>query len=271
MDSEWRFRDWKKEHERILEGLADRHVFLLYSGGKDSSVALDWLLRASVAYGFGFEVHAGAFPVHRYPQSERGRLEGYWRQRGVQIRWHFMDQAEGDLDGANNPCLLCQQVRKGVLKRILEDSVADWGRLVLIVSYSLWDIVSYAVEHLLGSILSGGPQAEERAKSQRFTEVAQRFYPLITMKEGYTIFRPLLKRNADEIVATVADQGLPTLSIPCRYRDFRPKRILEAYYEKMGLRFDYPHVIDFARRSLGLPDIAAYTDLEKEEYLLRVF
>ena len=46
---------------------------------------------------------------------------------------------------------------------------------------------------------------------------------------------------------------------------------LESYYEKMGLRFDYSRVIDFARRSLGLPDISAYTDLEKEEYLLRVF
>jgi hypothetical protein len=91
------------------------------------------------------------------------------------------------------------------------------------------------------------------------------------MKEGYTIFRPLVKRNADEIVETVAQEGLPILSIPCKYRDFRPKRILEAYYEKMGQRFDYDQVIDFARRSLSLPDISAYADLEKEEYLLRVF
>jgi hypothetical protein len=175
MDSELRFTDWKEEHERILQGLADRHVFLLYSGGKDSSVALDWLVRASTEFGFGFEVHAGAFPVHRYPRSERERLEGYWRRRGVQITWHFMDQAEGDLEGAANPCLLCQQVRKAVLKRILEDSVADWERLVLIVCYSLWDIVSYAVEHLLSSVLSDAAQAGDQTTTQRFKEVAQRF------------------------------------------------------------------------------------------------
>ena len=271
MDSDSRFTNWKEEHERILQGLADRHVFLLFSGGKDSSVALAWLLRASTEFEFRFEVHAGAFPVHRYPRSERERLEGYWRRRGVQITWHFMDQAEGDLEGAANPCLLCQQVRKGVLKRLLEDSVADWGRLVLIVSYSLWDIVSYAVEHLLSSVLSDAAQAVDRATTHRFTEVAQRFYPLIRMKEGDTIFRPLLKCNGDEVAETVAREGLSTLSIPCRYRDFRPKRILEAYYEKMGLRFDYDQVIDFAQRSLSLPDISAYTDLDKEEYLLRVF
>jgi tRNA(Ile)-lysidine synthase TilS/MesJ len=91
------------------------------------------------------------------------------------------------------------------------------------------------------------------------------------MKEGYSIFRPLLKCNADEIVETVAQENLPTLSIPCRYREFRPKRILESYYEKMGLRFDYSQVVAFARRSLDLPDISTYTELEKEEYLLRVF
>jgi tRNA(Ile)-lysidine synthase TilS/MesJ len=271
MDSNSRFTRWKEEHEGILRGLVERHVFLLFSGGKDSTVALDWLLRASKEFEFRFEAHAGAFPVHRYPRSERERLDGYWRQRGVHITWHFMDQAERDLDGAANPCLFCQHVRKGVLKHILEDAVADWEQLVLIVSYSLWDIVSYALEHLLSTVLSDAVQAEDQTTTHRFTEVAQRFYPLIRMKEGYTIFRPLLKCNADDIVETVAQKDLPVLSSPCRYRDFRPKRILEAYYEKMGLRFDYDQVIDFARRSLGLPDISAYTDLEKEEYLLRVF
>jgi hypothetical protein len=162
-------------------------------------------------------------------------------------------------------------VRKEVLKRILEESVASWDRLVLIVSYSLWDIVSYAVEHLLSGILGDDAQKEDQTTTHRFREVAQRFYPLIRLSEGYSVFRPLLKCNADDIAETIAQEGLPTLSTPCRYRAFRPKRILESYYEKMGLRFDYSRVIDFARRSLGLPDISAYTDLEKEEYLLRVF
>jgi hypothetical protein len=102
-------------------------------------------------------------------------------------------------------------------------------------------------------------------------ETAQRFYPLLKMKEGYTVFRPLIKYNSDDIQAVIKEAGIPTLSIPCKFREFRPKRILERYYQKMEIRFDYDKVFDFARRSLGLPDITTYTSIDRDEYLLNIF
>jgi len=49
------------------------------------------------------------------------------------------------------------------------------------------------------------------------------------------------------------------------------QRILQSYYEKMGLRFDYQRVLNFAAASLDLPDLSAYTGMEKEEYLQKFF
>jgi hypothetical protein len=47
--------------------------------------------------------------------------------------------------------------------------------------------------------------------------------------------------------------------------------MLEAYYTKMGLRFDYDKVFRFAQTSLTLPDLRKYASLEREEYLKRIF
>jgi tRNA(Ile)-lysidine synthase TilS/MesJ len=91
------------------------------------------------------------------------------------------------------------------------------------------------------------------------------------MKEGYTVFRPLLRFNGSDVVEFVRLEGIPILSIPCRFREYRPKRVLEYYYEKMGLRFDYARVLQFATKSLNLPDISTYASIDKEEYLRKIF
>ena len=91
------------------------------------------------------------------------------------------------------------------------------------------------------------------------------------MKEGYQVFRPLVKYNNDDILKVVDEKNLPILSIPCAFKDFRPKRILEKYYEKMGLRFEYNQVLGFAKTSLKVPGISAFTDIAKEDYLTDIF
>jgi tRNA(Ile)-lysidine synthase TilS/MesJ len=91
------------------------------------------------------------------------------------------------------------------------------------------------------------------------------------MKEGYQIFRPLVKYNNDDILKVVAQKNLPILSIPCAFKDFRPKRILEKYYEKMGLRFDYNQLMRFAKKSLNLPNMSSFTAIGKEDYLTNMF
>ena len=102
-------------------------------------------------------------------------------------------------------------------------------------------------------------------------ETAQRFYPLLKMKEGFTVFSHLVSCNANDILKALEQGGIPTLSIPCKFKEFRPKRILEKYYEKMGMRFDYKQVFDFARRSFGLPESPTYTLIDRDEYLLNLF
>lgn len=262
------YHQWKEEHKSILESFCDKNVLMLFSGGEDSSLAMDFLLKAREAFGFHLKAHAGAYPVHRYPEREKKRIDSYWSKKGVEVLWHDTGETDDYIKNEVNPCLKCQTLRKKMLQTILTNLIDDWESLVLIASYNLWDIVSYSIEQFLNN-LSINPMSDESNK--RFMVTAQRFYPLLKMKEGYTVFRPLIKYNNGDIRKVVEEASIPTLSIPCQFKEFRPKRILERYYQKAGIHFHYEKVLSFARRSLGLPDISAYTSIDKDEYLLELF
>ena len=271
MNADLTYSAWKKDYHPILSQFNAKKLFVLFSAGKDSSVTLDLILRAASEFGFEIEAHAGAFPVHRYTAAEKERISAFWLKRGATITWHDLDTTDEEIRATPNPCLPCQDVRKKLLKKILTASVKDWQRLVIVVSFSLWDIVSYSIEHVLMDIYSPKTTENETTDSKRFRETAQRFYPLVKMEEGYSIFKPLIRYNNADILGMVARENIPILSIPCEFKDYRPKRILQAYYEKMGMRFDYRRVLDFAEASLRLPDPSAYTGMEKEEYLQKFF
>jgi tRNA(Ile)-lysidine synthase TilS/MesJ len=262
------YHQWKEEYKSTLKTFYDKNVLVLFSGGKDSSLAMDFLLRAKKTFGFDFKAHAGAYPVHRYPDTEKKRIESYWNKRGIEVQWHDLGKTDDYIKNEINPCLKCQKLRKKMLKTILGDMVDDWESLVLVTGYSLWDIVSYSIEHILNDLFSNSINPED---NKRFIETAQRFYPLLRMKEGYTVFRPLIKYNSNSIKKVITQDGIPTLSISCKFKEFRPKRILESYYQNMGIYFDYDKVFDFARRSLNLPDIVTYTSIDRDEYLLNIF
>lgn len=265
------YSKWIREYESILASLQDKNNYMLFSGGKDSSVTMDFILRASKDFGFDFEAHAAAFPVHRYPDDERKKIGGYWEKQGVNIIWHNPKVTDDYISNSTGPCFACQELRKKNLKETLTGLTVDWNKLALIVSYSLWDIVSYSVEHLLAEIFSDSDNKFNDERNARFKETAHRFYPLLKMKEGYTIFRPLIKYNNDDILEVISQKDIPTLSIPCKFKHLRPKKILENYYQSMGLRFNYNQVFDFAKKSLDLPDMSSYTCIKKEEYLRRIF
>jgi tRNA(Ile)-lysidine synthase TilS/MesJ len=271
MCSNLNYTHWKAEYQSVLESFCDKNIIMLFSGGKDSSVAMDLIHRASQEFGFDFTAHAGTFPVHRYTINEKKRIESYWIKQGVNINWYEMGKTDDDLENSENPCLLCQRRRKELLESVLTRSIKNWHRLVLIVGFSLWDIVSYSIEHLLSGVFSNPDQGMGVEKNKRFKETAQRFYPLLTMEDGYQVFRPLIKYNNDDILKVITRKNIPTLSIPCKFKDFRPKMILEKYYQRMDMRFNYNQLIDFAINSLNLPDISFYSPIEKENYLLNIF
>jgi len=271
MTADLTYSAWKKDHHPILSQFNGKKLFALFSAGKDSSAALDLILRAAPEFGFEVESHAGAFPVHRYTLAEKERISTFWLKRGAAITWYDMDITDAEIRATPNPCRPCQDVRRKLLEKILSASVKDWRRLVIMVSFSLWDIVSYSIEHVLTDMYSPKTTENNNIDCKRFRETAQRFYPLVQMKEGYSIFRPLIRYNNADILAVIAREAIPTLSIPCEFREYRPKRILQHYYEKMGLRFDYQRVLDFAGASLRLPVLSAYTGMEKEEYLQDFF
>jgi len=268
MESGINYPRWEEEHKSILETFCDKNVLVLFSGGKDSSVAMDLIFRAGKRFGFDFKAHAGAYPVHRYPDEEKKRIESYWNKRGVAIQWHDLGETDDYIKNEVNPCDQCRNLRKKMLKTILTNTISDWESLVLVAGYSLWDIVSYSIENILNNLYSDSISVEN---NKRFTETAQRFYPLLKMKEGYTIFRPLIKYNSDDILRLIEEVGIPTLSTPCKFKEFRPKRILERYYQKTGIHFDYDMVFDFAKRSLSLPNISTYTSIDRDEYLSNLF
>ncbi len=262
---------WREEYKDVLKSLPGKQIYILFSGGKDSSMAMELILRAAKEFRFDFEAHAAAFPVHRYTDEEKDKIGSYWSKRDKNIIWHETKETDEYIDNTANPCLLCQGLRKKMLKNILTSSTQDWNNLVLIAGYSLWDIVSYSIEHLISNIFSTPDNHTDLEKNKRFLETAQRFYPLMKMKEGYTIFRPLIKFNNDEIQKVVSEKDIPTLSIPCKFQEFRPKKIMEKYFDKMGTGFNYDQVFDFAKKSLGLPGMSSYTSINREEYLRNFF
>jgi hypothetical protein len=265
------YSKWKDDHRFILESLNDKKILFGFSGGRDSSLALDFIQRAKKDFGFRFEAHAGAFPIHRYPETEKERIGSYWSARDVDIIWHNFIETDDMIGNADNPCYSCQMIRKKLLKTIVMQEIDNIENLVLIVNYSLWDIVGYSLEHILSDIFSDFNKKRNIDKSERFKETAQRFYPLLQMKEGYTIFSPIVKFNGSDILYTIEKMGIPILSIPCDFKEYRPKRVLERYYEKMRLRFDYNNVFEFAKKALDLPDISEYVSIDKGKYLKEVF
>ncbi len=271
MDRAIDYSRWKADHTSILKGLTGKTVYMLFSGGKDSSVAMDLISMAQAEFAFDLEVHAAAFPVHRYTQEERSRLDSYWGERDLHINWYDIAPSDAPVKDAANPCLPCRRLRKQHLFTGLVGSPRDWKGLVLVISHSLWDLVSYSIEYILDDLFSNREPVRDGVKSKRFMETAQRFYPLVCMKEGYTIFRPLITYNNTDILKHIERENIPTLSIPCRYADFRPKRILEKYYQKTGMDFEYDRLLEFAKKSLDLPELSHYTAMGKEEYLLHNF
>jgi tRNA(Ile)-lysidine synthase TilS/MesJ len=266
-----RYVDWQEEQADVLASFTDKKVWVLFSGGQDSSLALYFLHKAREVFNFSFEVHAGIFPKHRYVPSETKRIDAYWNPMGVEIQWHDIRTSDDALDRAKNPCMLCQKVRKSLLHKVVSRKVSDFSNLVLVTAYTLSDLVSYTIEYLISTVYSVQQGSELERSQERFLETGQRFYRFFKMNDGFTVYRPILRYNRQEIIRMVREANVPILTVPCRFGHFRPKRRLDSYYKSIGVHFDYDKVVMFARETLGLPSIDEYASMNKDDFLKRVF
>lgn len=276
MDKGLNYSQWKIRHEQALQSFTDKKVMMFFSGGKDSSAALLLIQQASQEFGFRFETHAGIYPHHIFTEADRDRLADYWNSRGITIQWHPIPESDDRLSEAlaegMSPCIVCNLLKKKQLMAHLKGLGVDMNSLVIIVSYSLWDLVSATIEYILGSIYSPPsdcPTLKGKPSQERFLETSQRFYPMLKWENGFSVFKPLIHYNDQEILEVIAREDIPLLSTQCRYRAYRPKRLFAQYYEGMNLQFDYTGVLNFARERLHLPEETFFTQMAEERYLAK--
>jgi tRNA(Ile)-lysidine synthase TilS/MesJ len=243
----------------------------MFSGGKDSSLLLYFLQSASEEFKFTFEAHAGVFPQHRYTASDVNRIDSFWKKRGVEIQWHDLEASDDRLEKAHDPCAVCQQVRKLLfVESIRRRPPSEMHNLVVVTAYTLWDLVSYSLEHIMGHNLIQSDGENAYTGRTRFLETGQRFHSVLNMKRGYTMYRPLLEYNKQDVVRMIQQASIPVLNTPCRYARFRPKRILETYYELRRLSFAYERVLTFAEKCLCLPSVDEYESMTND-FLIEAF
>ena len=82
------YEKFVKDNEEYLKTLHDRRVYVSYAGGKDASVILHFFTRARKEFDFEFETHAAMFPTHVYTKGDVQKLDSYWKERGIRIKWH---------------------------------------------------------------------------------------------------------------------------------------------------------------------------------------
>ncbi|HDN58758.1 MAG TPA: hypothetical protein ENF20_02240 [Candidatus Marinimicrobia bacterium] len=277
MKSRLNYSTWKTNNQAILEDFSDKKVMIPYSGGKDSSVVLYLIQKAAEEFDFSYEVHGVSFPAHVYSAGDLKKIDYYWHKRNVSIIWHKVpvsDEclAEALKDG-QSPCLTCTQTKKKILVSQLNRMISDWNSIVIVMSYSLWDLVSATLEHIATAAFSDksySSSLREKSSGERFIEIAQRFYPMLKIKGGPTIYKPLIKYNDQDIHNFISENSIPLTTTPCSYKEFRPKRTFATYYEKSDLFFDYSKVHDFVKKALNLPDISYYEEIDMEKYMTSV-
>lgn len=270
------YETWVNDNREYLETFHDKRVFVTYAGGKDASVILHFLIKAKEEFRFEFETHAAMFPSHVYTKDEVYKLDSYWKAHGIPINWHAIEQSESAFETAKqsgtNPCEVCHSVKRKYFLEYLDSTVTDWNSLVIVVGWSLWDIVGYSLEYLLGSVYTDRDALfQGKSIQDRFFRTSQRFYPMLKMKEGYYLCKPLIRYNDQDIKKVINENQIPILTTDCKFKDFRPKRLFADCYIKMDMSFDYDKVMKFAKESLDLEKPSAYTSRDKEDFIMSIF
>ena len=271
MNSGHVFAKWNVLNHEYLQRCSGRYVAVTYSGGKDPSVCLSFLAEAGRTYGFDLGGYSYAYPRHRYTPEYGNRIKAYWEPRGVPITYREADTGDDILDAASNPCRPCQDLRKQALPELFELIGRPVEDVVIVSGHSLWDLAGYALDRFTADALASSTTYKEAYSKERFLEISQRFFPFLSMPEGYSVYRPMLFLNASEIELAVSENSLPVLETPCRYSLLRPKKVLGNYFRTFGYEFTYDKVLEFAKRYLEIAGPEEIERISQDEYLTKRF
>ncbi|MFW5715323.1 MAG: ATP-binding protein [bacterium] len=262
---------WESLNREYLEQMDGKLLAVTFSAGKDSSAMLELLNAVKKKYNFELLAFTYAFPRHRYTEEFERILKEYWTPKGVDIIYRSSDVDDSVLDETENPCRPCQNLRKQALPEVFSLVKRPPRDIVLVSGHSLWDLAGYALNRLVGDSLADSSTHSEVYSAERFLEISQRFYIFLSMPEGYSVYRPMLVLNADEIEFICEEKLLPILEVSCRYSLLRPKKVLGGFFEKFGYRFSYRQVFEFARTYLNIADLETIQSITREEYLTKRF
>ena len=269
------YKKWERANEKHLSECAGRYVALTLSAGKDSSACLHLLNRARQEFGFTVGAFLYAYPKHRYHPDEVGNIYDFWESKVDTMVIREADEDDDLLEEAacsgRDPCRPCQDLRKRALPEIFARTNRPVAETVIASGHSLWDLAGYALHQFASTQLSSNDAGSDRSDSERFLEISQRFYAFLKMPEGYSIYRPMLFLNANEIEAICAENSLPLLSTPCRYSKRRPKKVLGGYFERFGYQFTYEGVFEFAQKFIDIPERSEFERITQDEYLTKRF
>ncbi len=265
------FQKWGTHNRNYLNACQKKRLIVIFSGGKDSSACLFLLHKAKDRYNYDIEAHLYAYPRHIYGEDFKEDLLSFWEKKGVKLFFHPSEEDDLLLEHQENPCIICQDIRKKALFRLWSSTEKSISNLVIVTGHSLWDLASYALEIFIARELADYSHRENPVSAERFIEISQRFYPFISMREGYAVFRPMLCLNQKEIEHILEAEALPVLDTSCRYSQFRPKKVLGNYLQMFDYRFTYKKIIEFAQKEIGISDTSKIKYLSQKEYLSRRF
>ena len=274
MNNRLSYTRWIETHHSTLKAFASKQLVLSFSGGKDSSVLLHFFSLARQNYDFDLHVHGVAVPSHVLDTREKDRLSRYWKNRDIEIVWHGSDpEQEARMDEVvakgESPCLLCSRIKKNRLLSYFNTRQVSQQNLVVVIGYTLWDLASATIEHTLRAGFGGGGTGnfQGTCPEDRFLEISQRFFPLLELDNGLTVFKPLIHYNDPQIQVAAEEYGIPTTRKDCRFKRLRPKRLLAEYYSMFGLDFNYDDVRAFAGKAFHLPEIDFFQSLDIKTYV----
>ncbi|BDU51620.1 tRNA lysidine(34) synthetase [Haliovirga abyssi] len=168
------------------------------SGGKDSLVMLNTLIRVKLIAGFDFEIIPIFISKTEKISLEVEKIKKYISEIGLKliVKSTTIDKIVFEDKKVKNPCFLCSRIRRGVLYTMMK----ELGANKLALGHHLDDIIE---TFFMNMFYQGNMnQMKPIYRSEQY---------------GYEIIRPLSFVEEDTIIKYARKAKLPIINIDCKF------------------------------------------------------